>query len=217
MKAELEMLLSFIFHCATHSEYANVLFCDLLHRHKSSCCLLEYFTYFFFFLKPSSKEAAWLVLKYFRQLTIWTAVSTGFCPARSTGSFPLPLFTLYFLLIQNETTGQALVFFMGQKGWQKKVHWYHWAVGTGLSWQRNKKNFSASLIFSRLTYSKYRTHKGKREILQYVGINSWSTENRVAKSYFELFGLFFFFFLIVEMNRESDLTLPGWLSIAIFP
>lgn len=116
MKAELEMLLSFIFHCATHSEYANVLFCDLLHRHKSSCCLLESFTYFFFFLKLSSKEAALLVLKYFRQLTIWTAVSTGFCPAHSTGSFPLPLFTLYFLLIQNETTEQALVFFLGHKG-----------------------------------------------------------------------------------------------------
>lgn len=57
-------------------------------------------------------------------------------------------------------------------------------------------------FFSRLTHNKYRTHKGQREMLQYVGINSWSTENRVAKSYFELF-------LTGEMNRESDLTLPG--------
>lgn len=71
-----------------------------------------------------------------------------------------------------------------------------------LSWEKNKKNFSASLIFSRLTYNKYRAHKGKREILQYVGINRWSTENRVAKSYSELF-------LTGKMKRESDLTLPG--------
>lgn len=59
----------------------------------------------------------------------------------------------------------------------------HGVVWEGLLWQRNKKNFSASLIFSRFTYNKYRIHKGKMEILEDVGINSWSTENKVAKSY----------------------------------
>lgn len=123
-KAELEILLSFLFHCSTCSENANFWFCDLLHRHKPSCCLLEPFTFFVFFLKLSYKEASWFALKYFRQLAIWAAVSTAL------------LFALYFLLIPNETTEQALV---GTRDDSKGMLWCRGAVGTDLSWHRTRR------------------------------------------------------------------------------
>lgn len=170
-----------------------------------TCCIVTSFpaaswnlSLFAFILKLSYKEASWFALKYFRRLTIWTAVSTA---------VPALLFTLYFLLIPNETTEQALV---GHKGWLKRDALMSWGSGHRPFMAQNKKNFSASLSFSRPTHNMYRTHKGKREVLQYVGINSWSTENRVPRSYFELF-------LTGEINRKSDLTLPGWLTMAVFP
>lgn len=110
-KAELEILLSFIFHCSTHSEYANFfLFGDLLHGHKSSCCLPLGIFQFYYLLKAFLQRGCLTGTKIFQ-----AADNLNCCEHRLLASPQHRQLLLYcslfciFCLIQNETTEQALV------------------------------------------------------------------------------------------------------------
>lgn len=110
-KSELVILLRFIFHCSTRSAYANFLVCHLLHRHNSSCCLLEPFTFCFLF-KAFLQRGCLIGTKIFQ-----ASDNLDYCEHRLLAAVPPLGFTLYFLLIQNESMEQALV---GHKRWQKR-------------------------------------------------------------------------------------------------
>lgn len=109
-KAGLEILLNFIFHFSTRSEYANSLFCDLLHRHKSSCCLLESFN-FGFLLKAFLQGGCLTGTKILQA----AEDNLNCCEHRILASPQHRQLFLYcslpciFCFIQNETTEQALV------------------------------------------------------------------------------------------------------------
>lgn len=117
-KAGLEILLNFIFHFSTRSEYANSLFCDLLHRHKSSCCLLESFN-FGFLLKAFLQGGCLTGTKILQA----AEDNLNCCEHRILASPQHRQLFLYcslpciFCFIQNETTEQALV---GHEGWHKR-------------------------------------------------------------------------------------------------